>query len=769
MSHPSERGEPIARSASDDRWRAGPQRAALRRLGWRRGARRIPIVQQMTMTECGAACLAMVLGYHGKPTPVAEIRDVLGIGRDGTTAKTLVGAARHYGLRSRGVSIDGSKVAAVPPASILHWGFAHFVVLERVRSDGVDIVDPGAGRRRVSMEEFRRHFTGVVLLFEPGVEFERGGRAFTSIWGHLRQVLAHTGHLPRILLTSLLLQLFALAVPLLTGALVDRVVPRSDRHLLLVLGLGMAGLVVFFFLASMIRAHLLLRLRALLDARMMMDFVDHLITLPYSFFQRRSTGDLMARLNSNATIREIFSAGGLSGMLDGVLVVSYLILMTWLSARMAALVLGLSLVQWVIVWLARKRQRELMSRNLHLQGRADSTMIEILTGIETLKMMGSEEHLVDQWNHMFVDVLNVSLERGRLTALVDSLNATLRLSSPVLVLTLGAVLVLGGDLSLGTMLAFNALAAGFFVPVSNLANTAGQLQLLASYVNRIQDVMQAAPEQDRAVAQPAPRLRGRLEFERVGFRYAPLSPQVLTDVSLVIEPGQFVAIVGSSGSGKSTLASLLVGLHRPTEGRVLCDGLDLSNLELRSLRRQIGGVPQNPYLFGATIRANIAMGEPDLRLDQIVAAATRACIHPEIDEMPMRYDTVISDGGASLSGGQRQRIALARALVRDPSVLTLDEATSALDALLETQVQESLAAMQCTRVVIAHRLSTVRNADLIVVLDRGRIVEKGTHDALVAIDGGVYRGLVEAQMGEQEVSHPAGRPAARDPRSGQPV
>ena len=713
----------------------------------------MPFVQQMASAECGAACLAMVLGYYGKTLSVNEIRDVMGIGRDGTSAKTIVEAARLYGLRARGASIDVSQLEHLPIASIVHWGFNHFVVFERFHGNMVDILDPAFGRRRMALSEARKHFTGVVMLFEPSNTFEPGEKRKPRIWYYLRQALAYSGHLPKILITSLLLQLFALALPVLTGALVDRVVPRTDSHLLLVIVIGLAALVIFYFMASMIRAHLLLHLRTLFDVRSTLDFLDHLISLPFAFFQRRSTGDLMARVNSNSTIREIFTAGTLSGVLDGGLVLLYLVLLFVASPTLAVVVVALALLQGTVVALSRRRQRELLAQNLHIQARADGYLVQLLAGMETLKVMGSEDKAALHWNELFVDVLNVSLSRGRLNAVVDSLTATLRMASPLCVLSCGALLVMRGDLSLGSMLALNALAVGFFAPLSSLVATAGQLQLLASYVARIEDVLQTEPEQDLAKVQQPPPLRGRIELDHVSFRYAPMSPMVVKDVSVTIEPGEFVAIVGRSGSGKSTLASLLVGLYAPASGRSLYDGIDMAQLAMRALRRQVTMVPQQPYLFGSSIRSNIALTNPRMPLNEVVQAARMACIHEDIEAMPMRYDTVLADGGASLSGGQRQRMVLARALAIRPVVLVLDEATSALDAITENKVQESLASLQCTRVVVAHRMSTVRQADRILVMDGGNLIEQGTHEELVRL-GGLYASVVAAQL-SQEPAEPA--------------
>jgi ATP-binding cassette subfamily B protein len=717
---------------------------ALERLRFLKPAPAVPYVQQLTATECGAACLAMVLAYHGKSVPVDKIREATGVDRNGTTAQSIVDSARWYGLRGRGVSVEIEELVYLEPASILHWEFRHFVVFERLRKDSVDIVDPAFGRRRVPMEEFRRAFTGVALMFEPAEDFQPSEKG-SLVWRYVGQILGQSRLLTRIVVTSLMVQLFALGAPLLTGALVDRVVPRGDQHLLTVLAAGMVGMIAFYFLASLIRSHLLLHLRTYLDARMTLGFLDHMTDLPYDFFQRRSAGDLMMRLNSNATIREILTSGALSGLLDGALAVLYLIILFVASTKLGLLVLGLAVLQVLTFVATRRRQHDLNSQSLTTQAKSQAYQVEMLSGMETLKSVGGEQRASAHWASLFVDTLNVSLDRGRLQANIDALVGMLRVGAPLVILAYGALLVLDGQLSLGTMLGLNAVAAGFLLPLANLVATATQLQLLTSYLERIDDVMKTPPEQDRSKVRLAPPLRGRITLEKVSFRYGPAAPLVVSDVSVDIQPGQFVAIVGRSGSGKSTLARLLVGLYAPTTGRILYDGMDLAELEVRSLRRQMGIVPQVPFLFGQSIRANIAITDPATPLEQVVEAARLAQIHDDIVAMPMGYESLLLDGGASLSGGQRQRVALARALVHKPAVLLLDEATSALDAVTEAQVQASLNRLKSTRIVIAHRLSTVVNADLILVMQEGHLVEHGTHTLLLA-RGGVYATLVGAQV-----------------------
>jgi ABC-type bacteriocin/lantibiotic exporter with double-glycine peptidase domain len=698
----------------------------------------------MQATDCGAACLAMLLAFYGKHVRLDDIRNVMGVDGDGVDALGILRAARWYGLRGRGIKLEVDDLEFLEKGAILHWEFRHFVVFEQVTKQGVVVIDPAGGRRTVRLEEFRRAFTGVALELQPADDFQPSRGETLSVWRYLRPILAQGNLLGRIGVTSLLIQLFALALPLLTGLLVDRVMPRKDVQLLWLLGGGFLAAVLFSTLASLIRAHLFLHLRTSLDVRMTLGFIEHLVSLPYAFFERRSAGDLMMRVNSNAVVREMLTSSALSALLDGALVSLYLVLLFVTNMVMATLVVGLGLLQVGLFALSQRYYRDLMTQDLQTQAKAESYLVQMMAGIETLKATGAEERSVEHWSNLFIDQINVALARGRLSARVDALMGALRLGSPLLILLVGGYQVLSGQLTLGTMLALNALAAAFLGPLSTLVGTALQLQLVRSYLERIDDVLSTAPEQDKRMVVRAGKLQGGITLERVSFRYGPLAPYAVQEVSLQIEPGQFVAIVGRSGAGKSTLASLLLGLYTPSGGRILFDGADLTTLDVRSVRSQVGIVPQQPFLFGASVRANIALVDPSLPLEAVVQAAHQAQIHDDVLAMRMGYETVLADGGASLSGGQRQRVALARALVHQPAILLLDEATSALDTVTEHHVQRALTALRCTRIVIAQRLSTVVNADLILVLDGGRVVEQGTHDQLLARHG-QYAELVAAQ------------------------
>jgi ABC-type bacteriocin/lantibiotic exporter with double-glycine peptidase domain len=691
----------------------------------------------------------MLLGYFGRKTRLEECRTTCDPGRDGVTARTIVEAARGFGVRTKALSLEARDFSHITVPCIVHWNLNHFVVLEHWACDNAEIVDPGWGRRQLTTAEFETAFSGVALLFEPGPDFQaRSTPAPRLALSCVKQILrtpGTSGILSRILAASLLLQVFGFALPLFTKLLVDRVLPHHTPGVLNMLG---AGAFVIAFMSAAIgyfRSVLLIRLEARLDSHLMLGFFEHLLSLPYRFFQQRSSGDLLMRLGSNATIREALASYTTSAVLDGTLVLVFLAALAHISPLFASAVLVIALIEITILATTRQRQRLLMESDLAAQSGSQACLIESLMGITTLKASGAEESTRARWSGLLAKQLGASAQRSRLIAKIDAALTVMRVFSPLFLLWLGGIQVVGGSMSLGTMLAVNALAAAFLQPVGSLVLSAQRLQLAGAHLARIADVMQAEPEQDRCKVAPAPRLTGRIELRNVSFRYDTHAPKVLDNISFTVYPGQKVAIVGRTGSGKSTLAKLLLGLYQPTEGEILYDGIPLHAMDLQTLRSQWGTVLQDSFLFNSSLRDNISFHKPELSLRDLVAASKIAEIDSDIIQMPMGYETRVDEGGRGLSGGQRQRVALARAVAYKPPLLLLDEATSHLDVMTEARVDRNLDALSCTRVVIAHRVSAIRNAHLILVLEGGAVAEQGSHHQLLARDGH-YAALISGQL-----------------------
>jgi len=718
---------------------------ALKRIGFSSKKRSVPFTQQLEWTDCGAASLAMVMQFHGKEVKLAEVRDAMGIGRDGVSAKAILDTAEKYGLAGRGIKVSVEQVKLLKQATILHWEFNHFVVFDKVVKEGVRIVDPATGPRDVPMAQFAKQFTGVAIELMTTARFTKQKFEKGRLKRYVDELMSEKGLFTKIVVISLFLRLIALALPLVTGMILDQVIPRSDYSLLYVCLATIAGMTIFNIISEVVRSFVLLHLRIALDTRMTLGFLDHMVSLPYSFFQRRSTGDLMMRVDSNGTVREIVTSKSMSAVLDGLFVLLYAGVIFYVNPMLGVVTIVMSGVEALVFLCARPTFQRLLAADLDKQAKAHSYMVQLLGGIETLKCAGAERLGLEKWSNLYTDEVNVKMQRARASAYVDSIRGAVASLGPMLILTIGATSVMSGKMSVGMMLAMNSLATSLFGPLSALVSSGLELQLVKGHMDRIDDVLQTPVEQDRDKAANPPRLRGHVTVKNLSFKYGEQAPLVVQNVSLEIPPGASVALVGPSGSGKSTLLNLLSGLHKPASGEIHYDGKSLHEMDLRGVRQQIGIVPQHPFIFGGTMRENIALASPSATLDRIQHSAKLACLHEDIAEMPMNYDTVISDGGGSLSGGQRQRVAIARAVLRNPTLMLLDEATSALDNSTEKKVIAGLETLRCTRITVAHRLSTVRNCDLIVVMEKGRVIEQGNHDQLVA-NGGLYSQLLAASQ-----------------------
>lgn len=712
--------------------------------------RRVPEMRQMAAAECGAACLAMILNYYGHATTIASVHERCGVGRDGLSARAIARAAHQYGLDVRAISVQENDLSDVPLPAIIHWELNHFVVLERWSSKRAEIVDPAAGRRRLSAAEFDEGFTGVLIMLSPGSPFKRQAlQRSLTLWIYLRSLLHMRGVAAQILLASLLLQIFGLGLPFLTEVLVNSIIPTRATNLLLMLGIGMLLLLLTRAVTLLLRALLLIHLQTRVSVQMMLSFFEHLLSLSYRFFQARLIGDLLARAESNEAIRDLLTNRVLATMLDSSTVLVYFVVLLIQSPLIAGVTVVIGAFQVGILLLTASPIRRLTQRNLMAQGKAEGYLNETLSGIATLKAAGAEQRAFHRWKMLFTEQMNISLRRSYFLSSISVVFDAMQFLAPLLLLWLGALEVINGALPLGTMLAINALASQFLTPLSSLATSGQQFQIAQAHFERIADVMEAEPEQNPRNAYIFPKLTGHIELSDVSFQYSPNTPPALHNLQVRIRAGQKVAIIGKSGSGKSTLGKLFIGLLSPTKGDIFFDDIPLSALNYHQVRRQFGVVLQDSFIFSGSIRENIALNNPGMSLSTIIEAAQMAGIHEEIIKMPMKYETLVAEGGSALSGGQRQRLALARALANNPKILLLDEATSALDVVTERAVEEHLRKLSCTSIVIAHRLSTIYDADLILVLDEGRIVAQGTHEKLLRSNS-YYATLIRMQMASEE-------------------
>ena len=718
------------------------------------GRVRTPTLLQMEAVECGAAALGIILGYYGRIVPLTELRKDCGVSRDGSKASNVLKAARLYGMEAKGFKKSLENVLEIKPPLIVFWNFNHFLVLEGFGKDIVYLNDPATGPRTVTFEEFDRAYTGVILVMEPGEDFQKGGKkkgiipALGSRLSNSRDAIIFC------FVAGLILTIPRLAVPAFTQVFVDEILVQSRQDWIRPLLLGMLSAAVVRGFIAKLRLTYLRKLMLKLSASMSGSFVWHILRLPSSFYAQRFAGEISSRSQLNDKVAEVLSGRLATTVIDTVMMVFYALIMfayDWVLTIMAIAFAASNFL--ALRYLSRSR----VDANIRLSqetGKVAGVAISGIQSIETVKASGLESDLFAKFSGYYAKSLNAQQELAIPTQILNSIPILLTALATTSVLVVGGVRVINGSLSIGMLVAYQVLTTEFLNPVNELVNFGSTLQELEADLNRLDDVLENPIDPEAArennghsssaiipVNSDSFRLQGNLELRSLTFGYSRLENSLITEFDLRIEPGQRVALVGGSGSGKSTVAKLVTGLYQPWSGEILLDGRPRESIPRSVLANSLAMVEQEIFLFAGTVRENLTLWDSTVPEADIIAACQDAVIHDLILEMPGGYEAQLSEGGMNLSGGQRQRLEIARALVRNPQVLVLDEATSALDAETELIIDRNLRRRGCSCVVVAHRLSTIRDCDEIIVLAQGQVVQRGTHEELRQ-EGGVYTRLV---------------------------
>ena len=716
-----------------------------------RGRRvRTPTVMQMEAVECGAAALKIILGYYGRIISLEELRLACGVSRDGVKASNVLKAARQYGLTSKGLKAEPETLRNLRLPFIVFWNFNHFLVVEGIKRNKYYLSDPATGPRVIGAEEFNQAFTGVVLTFEKGPEFRRGGKNPSLIRALSSRLKGSHMALWYALLASFALVIPGLAIPTFTKIFVDNYLVRHMEDWLKPLLLAMAITAILRAAFTHLQLSSLLRLENRLAVSTTGKFFWHILRLPMGFFAQRAPGELVARIEINDKVAGFLSGEVATNAVNLIMVGFYALLMfqydvilTLIGIITAALNLG------ALRYVSRKRIDD-NRRLLQDQGKLWGVTMGGLLMIETLKSTGSESDFFARWSGNHTKVVNMQQQLGVSSQLLSTVPPLLSGINAALVLGMGAYRVMDGLLTMGMLVAFQTLMRSFIDPVNKLTDLGGKIQTTEGEMYRLDDVLRYQPDPLASQIGRAPdaeqvtaRLKGYVELRNVTFGYSRLEPALIQNFSFKLKPGDRVALVGSSGSGKSTVAKLAAGLYQPWEGEVLFDNQPRDSLPRELINNSLAMVDQDIFVFEGSVRENLTMWDSSISEPELMQAAKDAQIHDDLATRGGGYDYVIEEMGRNFSGGQRQRMEIARALAINPRILILDEATAALDAKTEQLVDDALRRRGCTLMIVAHRLSTIRDCDEIIVLDRGNVVERGTHDEMVNA-GGPYSKLIRA-------------------------
>jgi len=713
--------------------------------------RRFAWVQQAEEMDCGAACLAMICKHYGIDMSLGKLRELANVTTQGATLESLARTGESLGFTTRGVQCTFDTLRSFDLPFIVHWEGYHYVVVYGVSSGQVWLADPAVGFRKLSVDEFERGWSGTCLSFTPGQDVATIGASRSPWMRFASYLIPHKKILLHLFMATFVIQVLGIVPPMIIQNILDGVIVHQNVNLLHLLIAGLIVSNLFTQLTATIRAALANFMVRKLDFTMMSQFFRHTLSLPYSFFAKRKTGDIFARFQENQTIRAFLTESTITTVLNLLMIFIYFTVMFLYNVKLTLLlitfvipILGLTVL---VTPKVKSYAREVFSTSTD----AKSYLMEALGGAETIKGMGIERPVRLKWEKKYAKALEVQYRAQSFNIGVGLAGQLLSAATTIAILWAGADLVLTRELTIGQLIAFNALMGSVLAPLMGLVGLWSLLNDASVAMERLGDVLDLEPEQrpeELASRVAIPDLQGDIRLDGVYFRYGGNeTPYVLENISLDVKPGELVAIVGRSGSGKTTLAKLLVGFYPPTDGKLMVDGYDMSVIDKEYYRAQVGYVMQTNLLFSGTIAENIASGSdgPDRR--RIEEVAKRADAHGFISKMPLGYEQVVGERGMGLSGGQIQRLCIARALYRDPRLLVFDEATSALDTQSESNILANMSDILKgrTAVVIAHRLSTIMRADKILVLYEGKIVEQGRHEELVECRG-MYYELVQKQL-----------------------
>lgn len=713
--------------------------------------RRFPVVMQIDEMDCGAASMAMICRHFGRAVSLVRIRELLFTTTDGTSLRGICRGAEGLGLAARSVKASMRNVNEMPLPAIIHWGGNHWVVLYHVDENEAYLADPASGLRRVSRGELEKNWSGYAALFDYTAEFEKTPEGTSSAAWLMGFFKPHAVSLGQAVALATVVSGLSMVVPIFTQVIVDRVLVERDTALLHVLIFAMMGVLCFSTVSMVLQRYLLSFAAVRVDAATLDFLTRRLLSLPMSYFNSRRTGDIQRRLQGMRQIRELVVQHGVTGLTSVAQLGAALVMMAVYSPFLSGVFLLTAPLYALLMRASSRWLKPIFDTLEEAFGRYSSSQIDAIKGIETVKALGAESSLRQIMLAQFHALARKQFGADFTMMTYEGSVQAVTFLSTAIFLWAGASQVLAGSLTIGGLVAFNSLVALANQPITNLLGMWDNLQLGSVLLGRLNDVFEQVPEQgeDRKGLLPVKSLEGRVRFQNVGFRYGgPESPAILDQVTFEAPAGKMIAIIGRSGSGKTTLIKCLSGLLEPTEGTILYDGVDMKTLNYRDLRRQVGFVLQENYLFDDTIGRNIAFGEEQPDMDRVLWAARVANAHEFIERLPLGYETRIGESGIALSGGQRQRVSIARSIYHQPPILVFDEATSALDTESERAVKENLDRLLegRTSFVIAHRLSTIRDADMILVLEKGRLVEQGTHDELMERQG-LYYYLQSQQLG----------------------